>query len=157
MKRTWLAVALPLLLLSAAFAATVSVVVVETQVRKRPQFYAPAVATVHLGDQLETQGLQDGWYKVDYQGTAGWVHQSALSGKKARVSSGKWQGSEGASADEVTLAGKGFNDSVEQSYRSSHGGLNYAAVEAMEARTVGDEQLAGFLSEGGLIPQGGGR
>ncbi len=38
----------------------------------------------------------------------------------------------GATADEVTLAGKGFNDQVEKSYSSQNSAANFAAVDAME-------------------------
>jgi len=54
-----------------------------------------------------------------------------------------------ASAREVALAGKGFNQDVENSYRSQ-GNLNYADVDRVEAIRVSEADLRQFLESGRL-------
>jgi len=54
-----------------------------------------------------------------------------------------------ASAREVALAGKGFNQEVENAYRTQ-GRLNYADVDRVERTTVSLTDLRRFLEEGRL-------
>ena len=133
---------------SAALAATITVLVQQTVVRKRPQFYASAAATAKLGDKFSGDGPTAGWYKVD----GGYIHQSAVTAAKVNKSDGASVGG-GATADEVTLAGKGFNSQVEKSYSAQNSAANFAAVDAMERRTVPDAAEIEFLRHGGLIPK----
>jgi hypothetical protein len=53
------------------------------------------------------------------------------------------------SARETALAGKGFNQEVEDSYKKQ-GNLNYADVDRTEAITVSEANLKRFLEEGRL-------
>lgn len=131
---------------SAVLAATVTVLVQETKVRKRPQFFAPAVATAKLGDSFDATGPASGWYKTD----SGWLHESAVTAKKVRVDASASAGG-GASAEEVTLAGKGFNAQVEQSYGAKHPEADFAGVGRMEERGVPDAEVLRFLRAGGLL------
>jgi hypothetical protein len=133
-----------------AFASTVTVLVQETTLRKRPQFFAPAAGTAKLGQSFEASGPSAGWYKTD----EGYLHQSAVTAKKVRLGSADSVGGS-ASAEEVTLAGKGFNAQVEKSYKGKNGAANFAAVDAMERRTVSESALQEFLRAGGLLPKGG--
>jgi len=55
-----------------------------------------------------------------------------------------------ATASEVALAGKGFNQEVEQSFRTQNRNLNYADVDRVEAVVVNMDQLRRFLQEGRL-------
>ena len=140
------------LLASAAVAATITVLVQQTAVRKRPQFFAPAAATAKLGDSFEATGPDGGWYKTD----AGYIHESAVSSKKVHLSAGSTvAGGQSATAEEVTLAGKGFNSQVEKSYGAQNASANFAAVNVMERRSVPDSAVLEFLRKGGLLPQEG--
>ena len=151
-ERFWcLVVALPLAA-SAVLAATLTVVVQETQVRQRPQFFAPTVATVRLGDRVSgSDASTGGWYKVKAGDTTGYIHESAVTAKKVKLAS-RSAGDSGTSAEEITLAGKGFNEQVEQSYKAGHGDLDFKKVDAMEKRKIGDSKLAAFMKAGGLLP-----
>jgi hypothetical protein len=133
----------------AAAAATVTVLVRETKIRRRPQFYAPAAATARLGQSFAATGPRGGWYKT----AQGYLHESAVTAKRVSLSAGG-EASGDASADEITLAGKGFNEQVEKSYSSKHPGADFAAVDAMQRRSVSDGALRRFLETGGLIPEG---
>lgn len=134
---------------SAAVAATITVLVQQTAVRRRPQFFAPAAATAKLGDSFEAEGPDGGWYKTDN----GYIHESAVTSKKVHLSAGSAVGGS-ATADEVTLAGKGFNSQVEKSYKQGSS-ANFAAVDAMERRAVPESAVLGFMRAGGLLPREG--
>ncbi|MCL2802011.1 MAG: hypothetical protein FWD28_09670 [Treponema sp.] len=55
-----------------------------------------------------------------------------------------------ATASEVALAGKGFNQEVEQSYRTQNRNLNYADVDRAEAFRLNEANFRRFLEEGRL-------
>lgn len=144
MRRLLLAAA-ALFAASAALAATVTVLVQETAIRKRPQSYAPSVGVARLGQKFETEGLESGFYKTE----SGYIHSSAVTARKVSLGSSDSTGS-AATADEVTLAGKGFNAQVEKSYGAKNGAANFSGVNAMERRTVSEDALFEFLRAGGL-------
>lgn len=151
MKRTHLALMLAAAgLPAAALAATVTVLVQETAVRKKPQFFAPSAGTARLGQTFEAEGPDNGWYKVDGR-LDGYVHASAVTAKKVKVSGDSVGG--GASAEEVTLAGKGFNAQVEKSY-AKNASADFSAVNAMERRAASEAAVLQFMRDGGLIPAG---
>ena len=135
---------------AAAVAATVTVLVQETALRKRAQSYAPSLGTARLGQKFETSGLESGFYKT----SSGYIHSSAVTERKVRLGSADSVGGS-ASAEEVTLAGKGFNAQVEKSYGDKNAAANFPAVDAMERRSVGEAVLFDFLRAGGLLPEGG--
>ena len=149
-SRLLLAAAAALLSASAALAATITVLVHDTALRKRAQSYAPAIGTAHLGDKYETSGLESGFYKTD----SGYIHASAVTARKVSLGSEDAVGGS-ATADEVTLAGKGFNAQVEKSYGAKNGAANFSGVNAMERRSVSESALFDFLRSGGLMPEGG--
>ncbi|MBI4059935.1 MAG: hypothetical protein HY403_00745 [Elusimicrobia bacterium] len=135
---------------AAASAATVTVLVQETALRKRAQSYAPSVGTARLGQKFETLGREAGFYKT----SSGYLHSSAVTERKLRFGSADAVGG-GASAEEITLAGKGFNAQVEKSYGEKNAAANFPAVNAMERRAVDEDALFDFLRAGGLLTEGG--
>lgn len=134
----------------AAYASTITVLVQETALRKRAQSYAPSIGTARLGQKFESDGLESGFYKTD----SGYIHASAVTVKKVSLGSADSVGGS-ASAEEVTLAGKGFNAQVEKSYGNKNGSANFTAVNAMERRSVSESALFEFLRAGGLLSEGG--
>lgn len=133
---------------AAALAATVTVLVQETPVRKKPQFFAPSAGSARLGQRFEAEGPENGWYKVE----RGWIHASAVTAKRVKASGGSVGG--GASAEEVTLAGKGFNAQVEKAY-AKDASADFGGVDAMERRAADEAEVLRFMREGGLLPAGG--
>ena len=77
MRSRLLLAAAVLLSATAALAATVTVLVQETALRKRAQSYSPSIGTARLGQKFETQGLEAGFYKT----SAGYLHSSAVTAK----------------------------------------------------------------------------
>lgn len=132
-----------------ACASTITVLVQETALRKRAQSYAPSVGTARLGQKFESSGIESGFHKT----SAGYIHASAVTERKVKLGSADSVGGS-ASADEVTLAGKGFNAQVEKSYGQKNGSVNFSAVNAMERRAVSESDLFAFLREGGLMGEG---
>jgi hypothetical protein len=146
-----------LVLASAAYAAKkgLTVIVEETKIRKTKAFFAPAVTTVKFGEVVTPSGEADGgWYPVEHDGAEGWIHESAVSTKKVKAGSGKWKGSDDASSDEVTLAGKGFNEKVEKAFRDAHQDLDFGKVDELEGRQVSEKALYKFMKAGGTLGEG---
>ena len=135
---------------AAAYASTITVLVQQTDLRMRAQSYTPPIGTAKLGQRIVSAGVEAGFHKTP----AGYIHSSAVTERKVKLgSAGSVGGS--ASAEEVTLAGKGFNAQVEKSYGQKNGSVNFAAVNAMERRSVSEADLFAFLRAGGLMGEGG--
>lgn len=143
---------LSLAVLAWAASGRVTVVVEQAKVRKAKAFFAAPVATVKYKDSLSAGEPEDGWVPVTVSGKSGWLHESAV-GSKAGKLKGGWDGGDEAGQDEVTLAGKGFNAEVEKAHRSGDAG-DYAAVDAMEKRSLSEAELLAFLRAGKTLPKG---
>jgi uncharacterized protein YgiM (DUF1202 family) len=129
---------------------TVYVNVKTLQLKTGTGFFAgKSGSPLAYGDQVTVLQVKGNWAEVRYSGRAtfsGWANSSNLTTKRV-VASG---GTGGASAKEVAMAGKGFNEEVENAYKSN-GNLNYAGVDATEAITVPENELYGFITEGHLM------
>jgi hypothetical protein len=156
-KRWIPAVLVAALLAGAAVAAeTVTVVVKKTSVRRDRQFYAPTVAEAALGDSFAVLAREKGWVRVGTRAGEGWLHESAVTEKKVAASS---QGPAGGTVDaqDVALAGKGFNPQVESEYRKKYPQADFAGVDRMEQLGASEKDLAAFVSDGNLRQRGAGR
>lgn len=129
-----------------------------SKLRSRPSFLGTSVAEVTYGTQVTVGSRQGPWVQVTApQGKTGWLHESALSEKDLAMVSGGTEAATGASGDEIALAGKGFNDQVEQEYRQQNQDLNFSDVDRIEKIVVTPEQAAAFLDAGQVKPTEGGR
>lgn len=136
-----------------AFAAPMSVQVRNGRVRATPSQLGKTVAKVDYGTVVETGALQKGWYPVTMpDGTKGWLHESALSQKPIAMQAGTTDVDTGVSSDEVSLAGKGFNEQVENKLKAD-GKLDYTWVDRMAAFQVSADQIVEFR-KGGNLPGG---
>jgi len=137
-------------------AETLVVKVRSTNLKKEPVFYAPNVAVLAAGAQVEKLSEQQGWFQVKTTaGQIGWLHSSAVQAKKLSLFAS--QTKSGATAQEVSLAGKGFNKQVEGQHRAGNPSLNYASVDRMLKLRVTPAQLKEFLRKGRLGEFGGAR
>ena len=110
-------------------------------------FFAGTRGTLEMGAQVTVLQVNGNWAEVRSAGNSslsGWTNTSNLSSRQI-VSSGS-----GASASEIALAGKGFNQEIENSYKSD-GKSNYDDVDRTEAITVSQEDLYKFVVEGRLV------
>ena len=151
-----LLLALLVVFVAIALAETLVVKVKTTNLRKEPVFYASTVAVLKAGDSVEKLSSQGGWYKVRTpQGMEGWLHSSAVQTKKFSLSAMDKSVKPGATAEEVALAGKGFNKQVEGKYKANNPGISFAKVDQMLKLKVSSAQLKDFLKKGKLGEFGG--
>jgi len=140
-----------------AFAAEMSVTVKQTQVRDKPSYLGKILGVLSYGDRVTVvDDSNKAWLKVTGPDgkLTGWVSASALTTKKIVLAAGSENVQQGASSGEVALAGKGFNEDVEQKYKSE-GKLDYTWVDKMETYNPSPDQVAAFLQQGGLNTLGG--
>ena len=110
-------------------------------------FFASTRGTINYGDRVTVLQISGKYAEVRSAANSslsGWTAISNLSAKQ--IVSGN---TSTASAKEVALAGKGFNQEVENSYKTK-GKVNYADVDRTESVTVGDSDLKKFLEDGRL-------
>jgi len=139
-------------------AETLIVKVQTTYVRMEPKFYSSPVATLGAGDSVTQISSQAGWFKVKTsKGVEGWIHSSAVQTGKLKVAAMDKSLATGATADEVALAGKGFNKQVEDEYKSRNKGMNFTEVDRMLKIKVSPDELRRFLMDGKLAEFGGAR
>lgn len=131
-----------------------SVEVRETQVRSNPSFLGRVDAVLSYGDRVEVVEQAQGWARVRHANVTGWVHSSALTTKRIVMQTGDTAARREATGSEVALAGRGFNQEVEDRYRAEQG-LNYEMVDRLEGYAVDPARLAAFLEEGVLRLPGG--
>lgn len=118
----------------------------KSQIREYPSVLAPVLATLAYGQAVDAfEAAKEGWIRVQVPGSSrlGYMLVSALTEKNMDLSGGG-QAETGVSGTELVLAGKGFNESTEETYRQNSN-LDYASVDAMEDFDYPQETLAGFM------------
>ncbi|WP_010254790.1 SH3 domain-containing protein [Treponema primitia] len=118
------------------------------EVKSSTAFFSDTLGTMSYGDPVSVLQEYGKWVKIsslEPPAISGWVAAASLTTKRIIVSAGTTS----ASANEIALAGKGFNQQVEDVYRQN-GTLNYDAIDAMEALQIPNRQLFAFLQEGRL-------
>jgi len=107
------------------------------------------VTTLSYGDKVTVTQVDGKNVEVKSSTDAsliGWAPSANFSAKKIVVGSAS-----ATSAKEVALAGKGFNQDVENTY-SSQGEINFADVDKIESITADETALMNFIKEGRLSP-----
>ena len=111
-------------------------------------FFARTNGTLAYGDQVTVLQVNGKWVQVRSAANSslsGWTASANFSAKRVTAT-----GSTGsASASEIGLAGKGFNQEVENAYKAD-GKLNYADVDKTETTSVSLDELQKFLTDGRL-------
>jgi len=109
--------------------------------------FAGTTATLTYGEKvtiLQIDGKNAEIKSTENPSITGWTATANLSAKQ--VVTGV---TSTASAKEISLAGKGFNQEVENAYKSK-GNVNYADVDKVETQSVKDADLKKFLEDGRL-------
>jgi len=109
-------------------------------------FFASKRGTLQLGAQVTVLNISGNKAEVRSAANSslsGWTAVSNLSARRI-VSAGS-----SVTVSEVAMAGKGFNQEVEDAYKTG-GALNYADVDKTEAITVPIDDLYLFVTEGRL-------
>ena len=111
-------------------------------------FFASSRGKLEYGAAVTVLQIKGKWAEVRSAASSsvsGWTAAANLSAK--RIVSGA---TSGATANEVALAGKGFNQEIENTYKAK-GNLNYADVDWTEAQKVSMQELQNFIVEGRLF------
>jgi len=127
---------------------TMYVAVKTVELKSGSSFFSSTRGTLSYGATVSVLQVNDNWAEVKSVASpsvSGWTTVANLSSK--RIVSGT---AAGASASEVALAGKGFNQEIENSYKAG-GRLNYADVDKTEALQVSRQELRSFINEGKLF------
>jgi uncharacterized protein YgiM (DUF1202 family) len=149
-KRIVILACMTVLLASAAAAQfkagqTAYVTAKSLPVKSGTGFFARTLGTLKYGDPVTVVRVNGKWAEIRSSVQInGWAAQANLSAKRVTASGGS-----AASSKEVAMAGKGFNEEVENAYKSGHA-VNYGAVDAVESNEVSDEELLAFIGEGRL-------
>jgi len=145
------------ILVTFLIAENLFVKVQSARLRKEPKFYAATIVFLKAGESVVKISSQGGWYLVKTAGgIKGWLHSSAVQRKKVDLVTMDKSLKAKASAEEVALASKGFNEQVEKEYKARNKDISFAWVDKMLAIKVTPEQLRKFLQEGKLAEFGGG-
>jgi len=143
-----------ILLVSGIAAAQVSrggtlyVAVKTVDLKSGTGFFASNRGKLNYGDRVTVIQVSGKFVEVRSAANSsltGWTATSNLSARQVVAGT-----SSTATAREVALAGKGFNQEVEQSYKNQQRNLNYADVDRVEAITIREADLRRFLEEGRL-------
>jgi len=152
MKKTILVFCLVLFIAGLAAAqvsqgGTLYVAIKTVTLKSSTGFFASNRGTLNYGDRVVVLRVSGKFVEVRSAANAnlsGWTPSANLSARQ--IVSGN---TSTATASEVALAGKGFNQEVENSYRG-RGNFNYADVDRVEAIVVSEADLRRFLEEGRL-------
>jgi len=139
----------------AASARELSVQVREGQLRASPSFLSQIRAVIPYAERVQVLAEQGDWLQVQPLSSPlqGWMHQSALTRQKLKLTAGEREATQTVTTDEQALAGKGFNPQVEAEFRSRNAEAAFAWVDKMEQREISPAAILAFLRKGGLLPQ----
>ena len=126
-------------------------------VRAKPSFLGKIVAQLNYGDRVEILSTQGAWSQVGGSrlSGSGWMHASALTDKKIVLKAGAADVNKAASSDELTLAGRGFNQQIESDFKSQNPDIDFTWINRMEKINVSQSQIQMFMLEGALFPEVG--
>ena len=127
-----------------------TVQVKETQLRSTPSHLGKIITRAPYGARVTVLEERGDWKRAAYGNSRGWVHASALTTKRIVLTAGKTAQTGSVNQDEIALAGKGFNQEVENRYRKTNQNLDYAWINRMENFTVSADQMETFIGEGRL-------
>lgn len=131
-------------------AQTMSVQVEKAALRKGTSFLSPVQGFLLYATSVKVIEHKGAWVRVAAGKRHGWVHESALfDGEIVRAAAQQQPGTE-ASADEIMLAGKGFNRELEAAYRSDNPTLRYDLVDAVQSQVTDAARLKAFAEAGEL-------
>jgi uncharacterized protein YgiM (DUF1202 family) len=122
---------------------TMYVAVKNAYLKSSTGIFASKVSAAALGEPVTVVTDKGKWAQVKTaKSLTGWIPMTSLSSK--RVTGSGYS----ASAGEIALAGKGFSAETELEYKKN--GVDYTAVDSMEALNVSDDDLLKFINDGRL-------
>lgn len=127
-----------------------SVQVKAGQIRATPSFLGNILTEEPYAQQVQVLEEKSGWMRVTVPGKTvqGWMHGSALSAKRIILQAGAEDVQKAATTGEVALAGKGFNQQVENEYRAQNKDVDFTVIDQMQKTSVPIAQLQRFARDG---------
>ena len=140
----------------AARTKTMNVQVREAQVRQAPGFLSRILVTVPYTEPVTVIEEKGDWMRVQTGSTEGWMHNTALTTKRLKLSGSGPDAQVTVTSDEQALAGKGFNSDVEKQFKERNAKIDFAVVDKMEKLKIPVAEIQAFLKKGEVAPLEGG-
>jgi hypothetical protein len=123
------------------------------QMRDAPSFLGKLVAPVSYGEKVSMVQQKGEWMRItSSRGATGWIHGSALTVKKIKMTAGSKDAKVAASGNELALAGKGFNKDVEADFKAKNKTIDYTWVDSMGGMVITPQEITKFVGDGELHP-----
>ena len=118
----------------------------KASVKAKGSLFSEEIGELHYGDVVFVKAQRKDWFKIESdQGISGWITASALTKKKLASEGNRIT----TNAEELSLAGKGFNTGIEADFDNSD--VSYEKVDEMEANSVDFGEAMEFIKEGNLL------
>lgn len=129
-----------------------SVQVKTGHIRSTPSFLGSIIAEATYAQQVGVLEEKGGWIRVAVPGRdqQGWMHGSALSAKRIVLQAGSEDVQRTATTGEIALAGKGFNQEVEDQFRARNRNIDFTWIDRMQNFKATTTQLQQFARDGQL-------
>lgn len=124
------------------------VYVEQTTLKSTASTWGKAVGVVAYGDKVTVLSEKGKWVEIKLSvnpSVKGWVPASSLTSKKILSTANRAS----ASAEELSLAGKGFTAEIENEYKKN-AEANFDAVDIIETKGVSSQMLLTFIISGKL-------
>ncbi len=134
-----------------------SVSVRQGELRSAPGFLSSIDARLEYGDAVRVISRVNDWLRVtvDHTDEEGWIHTSSVARPRDMNLTGPGARTTQTTTREIALAGRGFNQQVEQEYQEQMQ-LDFSVVDRVEENLLALPELADFLSEiGAELLEGG--
>ena len=133
---------------SASKTKTQYVAIDPAPLKAKPAASSKKVGTIEYASAVEVLKEEKAWVYVQLVediNVQGWLPASALTSKKLK---GKGAAAS-ANADEIALAGKGFNSTIETVYAEQYE-MNFSVVDYIESLGADQNEAISFAQEGKL-------
>ncbi|MCR4954415.1 MAG: SH3 domain-containing protein [Treponema sp.] len=117
--------------------------------REKASAVSTKVGELNYGDEVLVLQEKKNWSLICLyydDSVQGWIPNTALSKKKIVANGSKTS----ADADEIALAGKGFNSTIEAVYAEEYE-IDYSQVDYVESQSVSEAEIEKFAKEGKLF------
>lgn len=124
-------------------AQSLSVQIKKAPIRQAPSFLSKIVSNATHKNDVAILEKQGAWRLVELPPHRGWMHISALIKPNLTLYAGAAINQD-ISSREISLAGKGFNSDIENSYKEANAHLSYVWVDKMEQTSISLRELEKF-------------
>ena len=135
-------------LFAAAKTKTMYVTLESAPLKAKPASSSKKVGTAEYASAVNVLKTENNWSYVqlaDDTSVEGWLPVSALTSKKIKDK----KNAASADADEIALAGKGFNSTIETVYAHEFE-VSFEVVDYIESLSASNEEAVSFAQEGQL-------